>query len=158
MAMHVLVAKLAVVCTGAFVFVAACGDASAPGDIHEQHLASATEPTETLDPGFGWDRPITAQTSGGEVTSKLGNASATLAGHSLREVVVDPAIRVRSDDIACTTCHSWAPSVEREAFCARVSSFLAQPTSTGSSTDPPNAKPALLKALLEQWQDAGCPD
>ncbi|AKV03998.1 hypothetical protein AKJ09_10661 [Labilithrix luteola] len=70
----------------------------------------------------------------------------------------DPSVRVRGDDEACSTCHAWAPSIDRDAFCARVSSFLAQPTSTGDETDPPNAKPAVLKALLERWQGAGCPN
>jgi hypothetical protein len=140
----------------AVIMIYACGDASRPGDAHEWPATGVDSTEAPL--GFGWERPITVANFEPEASTKLGSASQTLAGNTLRAIVTDPSVHVRSDDKACTACHDWAASIERDAFCDRVSAFLAQPTSKATGSDPPNAKPQILKSLLSMWQTAQCPD
>ncbi len=136
----------------------ACGDASVPGNPHEwAGLSTYVDETES-DPGFGWTHPVTPANFGAEAARKLGSAESTIAGNSIRAIVVDTSVRVRADDQACASCHAWTTEMDRASFCDRVPSFLEQPTSRGDGSDPANAKPAVLKALLSRWHDAGCPD
>ncbi len=115
--------------------------------------STANEP----DPDYGWTRPVTAEVFSAAAT-KLGSAESALDGHTLQAIVSDATVRVRSDDQACSTCHAWATTISRAAFCARVPAFLALPTAKGDGHDDPSAKPLVLKELLELWHAAGCPE
>lgn len=137
---------------------AACGDASLPSDGHTWTTTPASARVSGTDAeGFGWTTPMTVQNADPVVGKKLGKAEATLAGHSLRQIVTDPTVKVRADNRACTECHPWAAKETRADFCARIPSFVTQPTSKGDGSDPENAKPQLLKNLLSKWHANGCP-
>lgn len=167
-------------------FTSACGDASPPGNSHlwPAPVAYADEVTSEPEPerdpaptslapqpragsawhrsggprGYGWSHPISADNFDPAAETTLGAATSPLAGHTLREIVTDPDVRVRGDDRSCGSCHAWAEKSDRAAFCAHVPRFLEQPTSNGDGQDPANAKPRVVKALLERWYDEGCPD
>jgi hypothetical protein len=128
--------------------LSACGDSSAAGDIHTwKHTKTSTV--------VGWEAPIDASTFP-DAENKLGKAESAIAGRTLGAIVTDASVRVRGDDRACVSCHEWAQTDTRAAFCQRVPSFVALPTS-GTSSDPPSAKPLLLKQILQRWYDDGCP-
>lgn len=131
---------------------AGCSDAG-PDPI-VAHLPSK-KTTSTLT--YGWSRAITTAAGTAALGERKGDASDTIAGHTLRQIVVDPEVRVRGDGQACVACHAWATGIDRAAFCDRVPAFLRQPTATGA-TDPENAKPLVLKDLLNRWYVAGCPE
>ena len=165
-------------------FATACGDASPPGNAHLWPAPVAyadevtTEPDRAPAPtsfapqprpdgawhragaprGYGWSHAISADNFDPAADGKLGGASSSLAGHTLREIVTDPNVRVRGDDRACATCHAWAQEIDRATFCARVPRIVEQPTSKGDGEDPANAKPAVVKDLLQRWYDEGCPE
>lgn len=107
---------------------------------------------------FGWSRPVTRDNFDPVVANRLGKAASAVDGHTLRQIVTDPTVRVRGDDQACVTCHPWVANVPRRVFCEHVLDFMAMPTAKGDGTDPKNAKPLLFKELLARWRDAGCPD
>jgi hypothetical protein len=134
--------------------LAGCGDAS------PRWSSSNTTATQTNQPesvAYGWTRPVTLKAFA-DAQDKLGSAHDMMDGHSLRAIVTDTTVRVRGDDKACSTCHEWAKTVSRMAFCERVPAFLAQPTSKGDGHDDVSAKPLVLKDLLDRWHAAGCPD
>lgn len=141
---------------------AACGDASDPGDSHRwpvQELESTEAPPEVVNAlGFGWRREVTASSFDPAAATRLGSATHPLEGNTLRAIVTQADVRVRSDDLPCTDCHSWAPTIDRASFCLRVDAFLALPTSKEDGADPPSSKPAILQRLFSEWRDAGCPD
>lgn len=148
--------KATAVISTSIVLTCACGDASRPGNAHDWSIGeiATTEPTVA----YGWNRPVTAANFDPAAANKLGSASNTIAGKTLREIVTDANVRIRADNQACSTCHTWASSIERTAFCDRVDALVAQPTSKGDGTDPTNAKPEILKSLVSKWKDANCPD
>jgi hypothetical protein len=135
--------------------LAACGD----GDSRALPTTSISgiHDVKRESVAFGWLHPVTAKVfpDGAE---KLGNAHSTISGNTLRGIVTDATVRVRGDDKACVTCHAWAKRESREEFCERVPAFLAQPTSKGDGHDPIEAKPLVLKDLLDRWHAAGCPE
>ena len=147
-------AKASTLAVGALV-LAACGDASPPGNVHSW-ISNSTE-LPPLNGGYGWDDPITTENFGATAAKKLGQADAPLAGFTLRQIVTDASVRVRSDNKACASCHEWAASETSTSFCARVNAFVALPTSTNEPTDPANAKPSVLKELFSAWVAADCP-
>lgn len=107
--------------------------------------ASTADTPNTL--GYGWTTKIAAT-----------KANGFRQDFSIQDIVANPTVRVRKDNLACTTCHSWASFSGRQSFCDRVDAFEAEPTLEGDGTDPPSAKPAYLKAVLKQWKAAGCPN
>ncbi|WP_394823511.1 hypothetical protein [Pendulispora albinea] len=108
---------------------------------------------------YGWSHEIVEGNTSLDVSQRLGRATSMIAGHSVRDIVTNPSVRVRGDDKSCVSCHAWATMVTRTEFCNRyVPVFLALPTSAGKPSDPASAKPQLLKDLLDEWRARGCPD
>jgi hypothetical protein len=136
----------------------ACSDGSSKPLILNARKTATTDSTPNEpDPAYGWSRPVTAAVFSAAAT-KLGGAESVLDGHTLQAIVTDATVRVRGDNQACSTCHDWAKTISRAAFCERVPAFLALPTAKGDGTDDPSAKPLVLKELLELWHAAGCPE
>ena len=136
--------------------LAACSDDGATRAIPPVTSKAGTEPSSESVP-YGWSRPVTTQAFP-DASSKLGHASSAIDGHSLHTIVSSMRVRVRGDDQSCGTCHSWAPDIPRATFCELVPKFVAEPTSKGDGHDPMEAKPLVLKDLLDRWYAAGCPD
>jgi hypothetical protein len=155
--MQQMVSLRSVVVLGWIALSSACGDASRPSGWQRETPSVDVDATESA-LGYGWDRPITAENFDEAAETKLGDAPQAIAGETLRAIVTDANVRIRADGAPCSTCHAWASSTDRASFCARVTAFLAQPISKGDGTDPPNAKPPILRSLLSSWQDASCPE
>jgi hypothetical protein len=119
--------------------------------------SASTEAQESSLP-WGWKTPIMQDDTDAVVDRKLGSATSTIAGHSISQIVTNATVRVRGDNAACAKCHTWAAASDRESFCARVEGFLGMPTAKGDGHDAVGAKPAVLKTLLKEWQDADCPE
>lgn len=137
--------------------IVACGDASDPNDVRrwEEKVPAVSAWTEKA--VFGWNRPITAANFDPAAEEPLGPGAEPIAGLTLRDLVTNPDVRIRGDKNACVKCHDWAAGADCRSFCERVPLLLAQPTSKGDGTDHSNAKPALLKKLVSEWRDNGCP-
>lgn len=108
--------------------------------------SEATTTTETT-LAYGWLTKIPATKQNGFIED-----------FSLQDIVTNGTVKVREDNMACVTCHSWAGFADRQSFCDRVDAFSAEPTIKNEGKDPPNAKPAYLKTVLKQWKAAGCPN
>lgn len=138
-------------------FLAGCTDAPRWALTNESSAATPAPSVAEEWAGYGWMHPVTAEVFP-DGARKLGRAQSAIDGHSLQDIVTDPAVRVRGDDRACVACHAWATGASRESFCERVPAFLALPTSKGDGHDAASAKPFVLKDLFERWHAAGCPE
>ncbi len=110
----------------------------------------------TTDPPYGWTHQVTSGNTNLAVTTKLGNAQDTIAGHTLLQIVTNANVKVRADNKACQECHSptgimpaWnAATIDKASFCNNhVASFNASAS-----------KPQILKDLFNNWKGRNCPD
>jgi hypothetical protein len=123
----------------------------ADGSIDEGNFKGAF--TSTIDyvvpKPYGWLTTITRGNSPGiAVNIKLSGAEDTIEGNTVRQIVSDMSVKVRSDSKACGECHTWATSISKTDFCNnKVTSF-------NNST----SKPLVLKNLFNTWKSRGCND
>ena len=98
---------------------------------------------------YGWFTDITKGNSPGiAVSTLLSGAEDKIEGNTVKEIVSDPTVKVRSDNKACTECHTWAASISKTDFCnSKVTSFNNN-----------NSKPLVLKNLFNTWKSRGCND
>jgi hypothetical protein len=108
---------------------------------------------------YGWEHVVLTSNTDLPVDAPMGKATHRIAGHTLREIVTDPEIRIRADDKPCANCHAWSKKITLEEFCkVKVAAFDKLPTATGRGNDPPNAKPRVLKELFYDWRSRFCPE
>jgi len=100
----------------------------------------------------GWSTPITSVNTG--VPSEklhLEGAPDSIEGLTIQQFVTDSNVQVRAD-AACSECHGWANEAARLEFCEHVSEFLC------TNQDGAGPKPQVLKDVLSDWKNRGCPD
>ena len=121
------------------------------GSIDEGNLkGTATANVDYIVPKpYGWLTTITRQNAPGiAVSTKLSGAEDAIEGNTIKQIVSDATVKVRSDNNACQACHTWAPTISKTDFCnSKVSSFNANTT-----------KPQVLKSLFNTWKSGGCVD
>ncbi len=98
---------------------------------------------------FGWIHYITVQNTTEPVSTPIGSASNVIAGHSVKDIVSDPNIRVRADNRACASCHSTSWS-DKATFCSHVPNFV--------SNQGTHANDTILKNLFNNWKSRACPE
>jgi hypothetical protein len=100
----------------------------------------------------GWKTPITKENWPVDSAKlHLEGAPNSILGLTLEQIVTDPDIQIRSDT-PCMACHEWAQDMTAESFCKRVDDFIT----TDQGGDGP--KPQVLKDILTDWKNRGCPD
>jgi hypothetical protein len=95
---------------------------------------------------YGWFTTITRGNAPGiAVSTKLSGAEDAIENNTVRQIVMDSGVKVRSDNKACQECHTWAATISKTDFCNKVASFNAS-----------NSKPQVLKDLFNTWKGRGC--
>ncbi len=98
---------------------------------------------------FGWLHPITTQNTTEPVGTKIGSAEDTIAGNTVKAIVSDANVKVRSNNTACYQCHSTGYAT-KSTFCGVVPNFVNNQGTHAADT--------VLKNLFNNWKGRNCPD
>ena len=101
----------------------------------------------------GWKRPIILSGDDSYLEPQ-GYANTSISGSTIQDIVTNPSVTIRPDGNSCISCHGGANSLRpqwdartltRSQFCSMVPAFLVAD------------KPPVLKQILTEWWEAGCP-
>lgn len=129
------------------------GILAAAAGCQKDGAAPASEPVGEVDAGApGWSTPITAGNTGLAASDlHFEGAPDAIEGLTISRIVTDPEVQIRAD-APCISCHDWAEGITREGFCARLDEFMT------TDQDGCGPKPQLLKDVLADWGERGCPE